>query len=227
MTREDISRAVILDAADALFHKWGLHKTTMEDIAREAGKSKCTLYHYYKNKEDVLEALAQSHIMKSIAMARKDIEKTVNCRDKIRLYFYISLNEMRRMSVLNDVLHQEIHSNKGLIKKISKFHDEQEAEVIGSILREGKGTGEFRGLEEKDIPAAARAMMLIKRSLALNMFMDSKDRESIDIIMKWLSAGFCSRTGTYEKNGLPARMPAKMKNPSKAETYKDRVVKTI
>ena len=56
MHKDDIIRADILRAAEALFQKWGLKKTTMEDIAKEAGKGKSTLYYYFKSKAEILLA---------------------------------------------------------------------------------------------------------------------------------------------------------------------------
>jgi len=190
LINEDLTKAEILKSADSLFQKWGFLKTTMEDIAREAGKSKCTLYHYYKNKEEVLEAVARDHILRSIAKAKARIAKVEGYQNKVKIYFYLSLSHMRQMSILNDVLRREIMSEKGLLRKLAKFHDEQEAEIIDSILREGRQEGEFQGLTEEDIPAAVRAIMLVKRSLAMNMFIDNKDKESIDVIMKFLLGGF-------------------------------------
>ncbi|MBN2530199.1 MAG: TetR/AcrR family transcriptional regulator [Deltaproteobacteria bacterium] len=44
----------ILDAAGLLFQKWGYRKTSMEDVAREAGVAKGTLYLYFKTKADLM-----------------------------------------------------------------------------------------------------------------------------------------------------------------------------
>lgn len=101
---------------------------------------------------------------------------------------------MRQMSILNDVLRREIMSEKGLLRKLAKFHDEQEAEIIGSILREGREQGEFPGLDDEEVPVAVRAIMLVKRSPAMNIFIDNKDKESIDMIMKFLLGGFNLKT---------------------------------
>ena len=43
----------IIDAALAVFNKSGIEKTTMEEIAAEAGFGKATLYYYYSSKNDV------------------------------------------------------------------------------------------------------------------------------------------------------------------------------
>ena len=42
----------IINGAKKLVQQYGLKKTTMEDIAKAAGKSKSTLYYYFKDKED-------------------------------------------------------------------------------------------------------------------------------------------------------------------------------
>jgi AcrR family transcriptional regulator len=194
LVNKDLTKTEILKSADSLFQKWGFLKTTMEDIAREAGKSKCTLYHYYKNKEEVLEAVSRDHILRSITKAKEKIAKVKGYQNKIKMYFYLSLSHMRQMSILNDVLRREIMSEKGLLRKLAKFHDEQEAEIIGSILREGREQGEFPGLDDEEVPVAVRAIMLVKRSLAMNIFIDNKDKESIDMIMKFLLGGFNLKT---------------------------------
>lgn len=47
----------VLDAASELFVRFGYDKTTMNDIAREAGVAKSTIYLRWKKKEDLFEAL--------------------------------------------------------------------------------------------------------------------------------------------------------------------------
>src|SRR5215510_13262218 len=49
----------ILDAAMRVFSRRGLHKTNLEEVAREAGISKGTIYLYFKSKEDLFIAAAQ------------------------------------------------------------------------------------------------------------------------------------------------------------------------
>lgn len=56
-TREHEMRARILDAATELFKKLPVSKITMEDIAREAGVVRSTVYKSFKNKEELLNAL--------------------------------------------------------------------------------------------------------------------------------------------------------------------------
>ncbi len=47
----------ILDVAAALILRWGYHKTTIDDIARQAGVAKGTIYLHWKTREALFAAL--------------------------------------------------------------------------------------------------------------------------------------------------------------------------
>lgn len=54
-------REQILSAALLRFARHGFHRTSMHDISEEAGISVGLIYRYFKNKEEVIEALADCH----------------------------------------------------------------------------------------------------------------------------------------------------------------------
>lgn len=58
MPDNDQRQQQILDAAAAVIIRQGYDKTTMSDIADEAGASRGTVYLYFKGKEEIFEALA-------------------------------------------------------------------------------------------------------------------------------------------------------------------------
>lgn len=49
----------ILDAAEACFARNGFHRTTMNDVAAEAGMSAGNLYRYFANKEAIVTGLTE------------------------------------------------------------------------------------------------------------------------------------------------------------------------
>ena len=55
--RRSATRALIVSAAAALFGSAGFDQTTIDDIAREAGVAKGAVYHHFKSKRDVFEAV--------------------------------------------------------------------------------------------------------------------------------------------------------------------------
>lgn len=54
-----VRQAHILDAAETCFVRNGFHRTTMQDLAREAGMSPGNIYRYFDSKEAVVLGLAE------------------------------------------------------------------------------------------------------------------------------------------------------------------------
>ena len=87
------NRRNILDAADKLFCRNGVEKTTMEQLAAEAGYSKPTLYGYFKDKDEVYFALVLEFMEKIVVKVDKAIDEqtafndtfTKICQDVFRL----------------------------------------------------------------------------------------------------------------------------------------------
>ncbi len=57
--QQDTRRRRILDAAEQCFARNGFHRTTMQDICREAGISAGALYLYFASKEALIEGLTE------------------------------------------------------------------------------------------------------------------------------------------------------------------------
>jgi AcrR family transcriptional regulator len=58
----DAQRAAIRDAATRLFAEKGYASASIADLARAAGISKALMYHYYRDKEDLLADIALSYV---------------------------------------------------------------------------------------------------------------------------------------------------------------------
>ena len=72
MTNDALKRKHILDAALAVFCRYGYRKTSMLDIAQAADMSRAALYLHFKNKEDVFRAgseRAHASVMAQVAAA--------------------------------------------------------------------------------------------------------------------------------------------------------------
>ena len=61
----------ILSAAYACFERYGIRKTTIDDIAQEAGVSRATMYRYFASKEQVLDKLSSVETAKVNAELRQ------------------------------------------------------------------------------------------------------------------------------------------------------------
>jgi AcrR family transcriptional regulator len=68
-TGPDLKRQLIMDSAMAVVLRYGFQRTTMEDVAKEAGISRPALYLMFKNKTEIYRALAGSVMGEALGRA--------------------------------------------------------------------------------------------------------------------------------------------------------------
>jgi AcrR family transcriptional regulator len=148
----DPRRKQILDAALRRFDHYGYRKTTMAEIAREAGVSVGALYLFFKSKEEILLANAELRYCQYMAAMREVLSRPLSPPDK--------LEEVGRVRVLhlNRLCTSSPHAGDLVRLLREKFHDhhrgllQQEVRILEEVLREGVDAGVF---DVEDIPSAA------------------------------------------------------------------------
>jgi len=83
LSKDEEAKTAILEAAKRVFQKWGLNKTTMEDIAHEAGKGKSTLYYYFKSKDEIFEFLIKNELNSILTKAKTTINQISTSKEKL------------------------------------------------------------------------------------------------------------------------------------------------
>ncbi|MFT5797794.1 MAG: AcrR family transcriptional regulator [Candidatus Azotimanducaceae bacterium] len=78
---------ILLKSAQAVFGRYGISKTTMNDIAREAGVARQTLYNAYPSKEAVLRATLRLGADQTIAAVEAKWVEQTSLSDKLDAYF--------------------------------------------------------------------------------------------------------------------------------------------
>jgi len=75
VSRREIRAQRILDAAAALILRWGYHKTTLDDVSRQAGVAKGTIYLHWKTREDLFAALLKREKLEIAVEVKQRIER--------------------------------------------------------------------------------------------------------------------------------------------------------
>lgn len=57
----------ILEKAEAMFMRLGVRSVTMDDVSKELGMSKKTLYQFFENKDELVSCVAHAHLDKEKA----------------------------------------------------------------------------------------------------------------------------------------------------------------
>jgi AcrR family transcriptional regulator len=79
-------REQILDGADVVFIRMGFDAASMNDITREAGVSKGTLYVYFKNKEDLFAAIVQRQKLEIVGRLAEVLGRGLPVEETLRAF---------------------------------------------------------------------------------------------------------------------------------------------
>ncbi|MGV3631533.1 MAG: TetR/AcrR family transcriptional regulator [Bacteroidota bacterium] len=107
----DIKKLEIIDKATGIFLKYGIKSVTMDDMARELGMSKKTLYTYFNDKNDMVVQIIRAkteYDRSQCACAKGDAENAID--------------EMFRVSSYVSVMMKDIHPS--VFYDLKKFHPE-------------------------------------------------------------------------------------------------------
>lgn len=83
--KDKMKRDQVIEAARKLFHQFGFKKVSMDEIAKEAGVTKKTIYMYFNSKEELLKYFIQEEIT--------NMEKIVDQVEKKQLDFFETVNQ--------------------------------------------------------------------------------------------------------------------------------------
>lgn len=115
----DERRQQIVTLAAGLFDKTGYSNTTMDDIAREVGVAKPTLYHYFPSKDDILHAIHEEFI--DLLIERHEARLDTGLRP-----------EQLLLEVMADIL-ELMETHRGHVRVFFEHHRELPAEARGPI----------------------------------------------------------------------------------------------
>ncbi|MBL1223998.1 TetR/AcrR family transcriptional regulator [Enterococcus sp. BWR-S5] len=140
----DERKTEILDTAKSLFLSKGYDKTTINDILKAIGIAKGTFYHYFKSKEEVMEAVVMRVIEQDMVIAREIAANTeLSALDKIIQYLLAQLpNENDEKS---DMIEQFPNVENALMKQRAMEGTLQHiCPILAEIIEEGNKKGEFQ-----------------------------------------------------------------------------------
>jgi TetR/AcrR family transcriptional regulator len=155
------SERKILDAARGEFERYGVRRTTIDDIARRAGVSRRTLYRSFTSKDALFERLmvedatALFHRLGEVAEGRDPQGAIVEC-------FTVGFQVIREMSLVQRILESEpevlsptARNSASLIQLGAQF-------IAGSLRRSGVT------MPDEDLNAVSEILYRLAVSLLLN-----------------------------------------------------------
>ena len=144
MTDIDNKERIKLQATD-LYMKYGIRSVSMDDIANHLGMSKKTIYQYYADKDELVDAVIEQEINHNESCCQLDKDKSENAIHELFLAMDMVLEMFRNMnaSVLHDM--QKYHPRAFL-----KFHKHKN-DFLYTVIRENLVRGIKEDLYRDDI----------------------------------------------------------------------------
>lgn len=174
LVKDEVIRLDVIKAARDLFQRYGLLKTTMEDIARAVGKGKSTLYYYYKSKDEIFEAILQEDMEEVFETVKRAVEKEATAEGKLKTFALTRLKCLDQKVNLFSIVVGEIADNPKLIKKNKKDYECKEGELLRSILAFGILNGEFKSIGVVDLDSIVYVMLCALRGVERGLMEDNK-----------------------------------------------------
>jgi AcrR family transcriptional regulator len=143
-TLSDNKRLDILRAAGKVFPKKGFHKTLVDDVAREAGIGKGTIYRYFSHKEDLFFTILENAMdemhrrMISVRKIRNNPENVVAGMLEALADFVTENRPL--LNLMHEIEGKEIMKRAQKIKA----HNHKVIKALADELEEGARNGKFK-----------------------------------------------------------------------------------
>lgn len=188
-------RQRILGAARARFYHYGIKKTTMQEIARDAKVAVGTLYLYFKNKSELVAAGAEEFVARHRAAAEALLESDLPADQMLRDYV------RSRFRVAEGIRTSSRHAAElaRAVLRVRPRRLREEGlimwEYITRILERGVAEGRFQIADPK---GDAEVFLLSIASFFPNALMEMPEyptEDELDKVVEWYLATWSSGRG--------------------------------
>jgi len=189
------TRNAILDATDRIMSRFGFRKMSIDDLAKEAGVSKKTIYLYFRNKEDVGLSSIDRVVERAYRM-QNEIADDPSLEPSEKLRRMLIVRVMERIRNIKDYywsLDELFEAVRPAYMARRQAYFDKEQALIGRVLTEGQRAGAF---DFTDSEEAAASLLLatnafLPYSLSMKELGDPEDIEArlahqVDLLIKGL-----------------------------------------
>jgi TetR/AcrR family acrAB operon transcriptional repressor len=189
----------ILDAAADLFIHYGYDKTTVSDIAREAGVSKGAIYLHFESKDDLFEGLLIREITRYTETWLERIEADPQGGTMAGLYKNV-LYALNSSPFMSAIFRQDRQILGNYIRKPDNlFREQQNQSIRSEFVKMMQDAGAIRA--DIDPKIIAHIMNMLAYGLvAMDEIMDAKNIPPTDDIIEGIAA-FMDKALTPDDGG--------------------------
>ncbi|MBU2996789.1 TetR/AcrR family transcriptional regulator [Cellulophaga baltica] len=185
--KDEFVKNQIIEASKKVFQEYGYKKTNMMLIAAASDKGRSTLYYYFKNKDDVLEALMLSLIKPLIESLSVRLTKRNTIEKNLRIY---SEEHLKRINILKntfEVFLKELKVGFDFTRKIMVRIRGEVVSHIEDCIKWAIGNLEITPLDNDDIKFLALAIVTSNENLVQEYYIYETIQGDITSRIKWIN----------------------------------------
>jgi AcrR family transcriptional regulator len=186
-------REIIINVARRIFARFGFRKTTVDEIAQAAHKAKSSIYHYFKGKEEIFQAVVEMESKVLEKELTKAIKQEDDPRKKVHVYIITRMKVLNRLANFYNALKDEYFEHYGFIERLREKYYKDEIKVMRDILKTGVDDGVF---VIKDVKVTAFAIITALKGLEYSWVLENdvpKTERNIDALLEILFNGIVKR----------------------------------
>jgi len=152
----ETTKSEILEAAKRLFLEKGWEHVNIQDIVEEVGVTRGAFYHYFKSREELVEAVFTLIFMDKNPFMHASREEGLNGLEKLRLAMKQSLKLNTNVALAIDM--QKIMNSPMFLKNELSVNDKVMVPYVEKLLEEGNKDGSLSVLYPKQ---TAQTMVIL------------------------------------------------------------------
>lgn len=146
----------ILEVSLSLFNEKGYEKTTIQDIVNALGMSKGAIYHHFKSKDEIIEALSERCYHGDAQMELLQNASDKSGIEKLRAIIYRQIRNEEKQQI--DSISINLWKNPKIFMNGMAENLSVNSQIVERILKEGMEDGSIR---RQDPLCAAQVLMLL------------------------------------------------------------------
>jgi len=164
-------RSQIIDSATKYFSRYGFHKTTMDEIARNIHKAKGVLYYYFKNKEDLFNEVLKQELGSVKAALLKIVTSNKNALTILTDYILTRFRLLNNAVNYHETLKADFFEKYHFVKDVREDFENFDKNQFTAIIQKGNEEGY---LEVSNVGPTVDVAMMIIRSIEIPLFLQDK-----------------------------------------------------
>ena len=187
------TRERIIATAQELFSRFGLRKTTLEEIIRRANVAKGTLYKYFSNKEVLFMEVVERESETLTTLLREAVRQAPTPQGKMTAYLKVRVRKVAELANLYQVTRETVSENWPRCERIRERHLLEEQRIVQSVLEDGVSEGVF---DVRAPELTASAIVMAARGLESSWVLEANSlelEEGADILLDVLFKGILRR----------------------------------